>query len=410
MIGMKSLTQRRLQYICGLILFALMLFVRFYDSFLSSYNSTILAFSYKYGFISRGLLGTIYQFVDAILPFDMMQYIWALRFSQALLLFFYIFFVFFCWFILRKVKDENMNQTMFLLILLTSFVVPTFCSEWNMGRLDMYCLLFSMISVMFLVVGKAEWSLIIFSGLGVMLHQGNVFMYLGIILILLLYRGMSATGKEKKKYLILFGCSFCVASFLFIWFQFFSHVDGNLIYDEIVSDAKKLSFEEDYHNALIRAEILGEDLTSEEATFRLINRVEFPIFLLCFSPYIWLLGNVFKNVLQKSVGLLEKCKYILLLVGVGTILPDMLLKVDYGRWMLVIISYYVIVMLALLAMGDTIMEESVKEIGDRLNNKGPLTWFLIGYPLLLQPLQHTWICEFTKGIAEFLNNNLLHLW
>lgn len=35
---------------------------------------TMMAFSYKYGFISRGLIGTIYQGLDKILPVNMMTY------------------------------------------------------------------------------------------------------------------------------------------------------------------------------------------------------------------------------------------------------------------------------------------------------------------------------------------------
>ena len=55
------------------ILFSGLLFIRYWDEEINRMNATMFAFSYEYGFISRGLIGTIYQFFDKILPFDMIN-------------------------------------------------------------------------------------------------------------------------------------------------------------------------------------------------------------------------------------------------------------------------------------------------------------------------------------------------
>ena len=65
------------------ILLTFILFVRFFDGKVSWINATMLAFSYKYGFISRGLVGTVYAVLNRILPFDMMNYAWTYRFTFA---------------------------------------------------------------------------------------------------------------------------------------------------------------------------------------------------------------------------------------------------------------------------------------------------------------------------------------
>ena len=39
-----------------------------------SYNTTMLALSYEYGFTSRSLLGTLYHLLDAVLPLDLIDY------------------------------------------------------------------------------------------------------------------------------------------------------------------------------------------------------------------------------------------------------------------------------------------------------------------------------------------------
>lgn len=75
-----------------LILLSCAIFFLDYDERVLPYNSTILAFSYKYGFISRGLAGTIYQWIDSILPVNMIDYAMVLRFTLIVTLAFYVLF------------------------------------------------------------------------------------------------------------------------------------------------------------------------------------------------------------------------------------------------------------------------------------------------------------------------------
>ena len=54
-----------------------------YRGIVRSYNTTMLALSYRYGFTSRSLIGTIYHLVDAVLPIDMINYDAAVGFALA---------------------------------------------------------------------------------------------------------------------------------------------------------------------------------------------------------------------------------------------------------------------------------------------------------------------------------------
>ncbi len=148
--------------------------------------------------------------------------------------------------------------------LLTIFTVPMFASHYNFGRLDIYCVFLSLLGAMLLIQGKAEWLLIPISALGVMVHQGYVFMFFNIILVLLMYKILSTEGKERKKYITIFALSLLVACILFFWFELFAHANGNGIYEEIVASAKKLCKNRKIHQDVVDKEILGIDLTGRE--------------------------------------------------------------------------------------------------------------------------------------------------
>lgn len=83
----------------------------------------------------------------------------------------------------------------------------------------------SLAGVLCLVRERFTWLVIPLSALGVMFHQGYVFMYFNLILVLLWYRVCSLWGRNKKKaryYLLLLVLAFLIGSALFLYFEFFS--------------------------------------------------------------------------------------------------------------------------------------------------------------------------------------------
>jgi len=399
-----------LSFVAVWFMFWLALFLRGYSGKVNSINATMLAFSYEYGFISRGFVGSIYQGLDAILPGSMINYTSVLWFTQVITLIYYlILFGFFISCVIKCSKDTA-EIVKYATIFFTIWAVPMFASQYNFGRLDVYCVMFSLVAAILLILEKAEWLVVVFSALGVMVHQGNVFMYLNIILVLLIYKALSSDGKKRKKYAVLFVLSFVVASVLFLYFEFFSHFDGENILEDIVATATALCNKGDYHEDVIDHEILGIDLSSREIRFRKQNVVQFPIFLLMMSPYIILTIKFFKGVINQAKNKLDKWKYFLVSIGAATILPDLLLKCDYGRWMFAIICYYCVVILALLAMKDKIVEQEFTSLTTSLSKKSPLSIVLLVYPVIFQPLYDVAICYVVANWAGKINDMFLHWW
>lgn len=77
------------EFMAAELFFGLLLFLRYYEAWVNLMNGTVLAFSYKYGFISRGLVGTFYQWLDRVLPFDMMRYQAVVNYTLIVTMIFY---------------------------------------------------------------------------------------------------------------------------------------------------------------------------------------------------------------------------------------------------------------------------------------------------------------------------------
>ena len=391
-------------------LLVIALWLRFYQEEVEIINTTSLAFNYSYGFISRGFIGTIYWLLDLILPVNMIDYDCAVMFTLVLTsLYMLVLFMFF-YMVLVKCCESMMKNTQYLILFFTFFAVSMFVTKYNFGRYDVYCLMLSIIAAMLLVYEKAEWLVVPFSAIGVMIHQGNVFYFLNIILILLIYKALSSEKEKRNKYLLLFVLSFGVASVLFLYFEFFSRGNGEEIVAEITAIAEALRFDGDIHEDIIAHEILGVDLAENELIFRYKNITEFPIFVLLISPYLVMAFKFFKNLIKKAQSKLDKCKYFFVAIGVGTMLPTIILKCDFGRWMFMIMAYYFVVILSLIAMRDKLVEQEIKDTFDKICSLGPAAIIVFVYPLLFLPFKDVVISQVSYDIADFLNDNFLHLW
>jgi len=391
-------------------LFVVVLWWKFYQEEVEIINTTSLAFHYGYGFISRGFMGTIFLLVDKILPGNQMTYEGVMGFALVTTLLYFALLLWFFMIVLKKCSMEICNKTKYMVLFFTMFAVSMFITKYNFGRYDMYCLMLSILAAILIIYEKAEWLVIPLSAIGVMIHQGNVFYLLNIILILLLYKAFSTEGRKRVKYIVLLGGSFLVASILFLYFEFFSRADGAAIYDTIVKVAEGLRFDGDIHEDIIDHEILGIDLTDRELKYRYKNFVEFPIFCIFMSPYLVMAFCFFKNMIKKAATKMEKWKYFFVAVGAGTMVPALLMKCDFGRWMFIIIAYYFVVILSLLAMKDKLVEEEIHALGARIRKLGPAGLVLYIYPAFFLPFKDVVISQTSYNVADIINTYFLHLW
>ena len=397
-----------------LILLSCAIFFLDYDERVLPYNSTILAFSYKYGFISRGLAGTIYQWIDSILPVNMIDYAMVLRFTLIVTLAFYVLFFAFCYQCMKRCQEEYLGRFLYLILFYAVFVVSMFAYKRNFGRLDLYLMALTVIGTICLIAKKAEWLIVPLSMISVMYHQGYVFMFYNILLALLVYRLLSEKEKKARIYYgVILLVSLIGCSALFLWFEFFSHTDGVRYVDEIIANAKAMTKPFNgmtYHDTLIDHEILGIDLSNVEYPYRVMNWIEIPFFIAIISPYIVLAVKLFRRILARAQGKTERLKYGFLAIAAGTLLPLFLMKCDYARWVFALIAYYCMIFLALVAMGDRIVAEELTGIFTEIKEKYPFAILLLLLPALLTPFWDVHINGLLRGISKPINETFLNLW
>lgn len=369
-----------------------------FQNVVRSYNSTLLALSYEYGFTSRSLLGTIYHFLDDVLPVNMMTYEKVLLFAQISTGVFFIFLLVFMYLCIRKCKFEFMKPCEYLMLFYILFTVATFSGGYNFFRVDLFMVFVSLICVLLITYNKAEWLVIPLSAIGVMFHQGYVFMFFNVSLVLLFYKFLSYDKKEKIKYGIIFGATFLIGSCLFLWFEFFSRTNGHLFYDQIVNDARNLSLNGQYHTTLLYHEVLGIDLSEVEQSFRKINFFELTFFTVFFLPYIIVTIQFFKGLLKRANTKLEWFKYFIVAIGAATMLPNFILKIDYGRWILAVITYYAIVLISLVMLQDEKVECQLLESYEKIKSK-PWAFIFVAYPILFVPLWDVQITGFMQWFS-----------
>lgn len=375
-----------------------------------SYNTTMLALSYEYGFTSRSLLGTLYHLLDAVLPLDLIDYRAVVATAYVATILFVLFVEYFLYRCLRCCEGEMVKYGEYLALILSLCLVSTFSFPYNFFRVDIFMILVSLLGVLCLVKERAQWLVVPLSALGVMFHQGYVFMYFNLILVLLFYRALSWWKEDRRKarrYSLLFALSFLVGSALFLWFEFFSRSNGAAFFDTIKSEAEKLSYDGIYHSTLLYHEVLGIDLTSTEEEFSRVNAVQILMCGIVCLPMLVFGVRFFAGLIKKAKGASEKWKYLAVVLGAATILPDFLLKIDYGRWMAAVVVYYVGIVLALLAMKDPIMETQVRESGERLIQRpGIALWIMV--VILLLPFLDVNIDPFFRHLGSIVNKNFLH--
>ncbi len=409
MNGKKKLSSDQ-RFFITLIIFSILLAFFCYGKRVNSYDATMLAFSYKYGFISRGFIGTMYQLLDKVLPVSLMNYQAVKTYTMIITIIYYLILLGFFVMCIRRCQEKNKKYMQYAIIFFAIFAVSMFISEYNFGRLDVYLVMLSLIAVTLLVKEKAQWLVVPIAAVCVMIHQGYVFMFFNLILVLLLYQALSHEKKEQRKYLILFGITFLVGSAFFLYFEFFSHVNGAKIYDDLYATAKSICRKGIVHDDVISAEVLGVDLTAKEWDLHIQNLVELPFFVLLIMPYILFAVQYFRGIIKKAVTVQDKWKYRLVAMGALTMLPNFILKVDYGRWVFAVICYYMVIVLALMAMGDQLIMSEFVSMCDAWQERSPWLILLLLYPLLLVPFQDVIISFLSMRFANYPNKWWLHIW
>lgn len=379
------------------------LFLKTFDWTANSYNTSILAISYKFGFTSRGLIGTIYQFLGDYVGVDIWNYFVAFKFYVICTVVCYIAFAIMMLLFLNKTSIEKKKMQEYLILINTIFFVTMFATEKNFGRIDMFMLLATILAIYLIAIEKFVWLVVPLTALGVIFHQGYVFMYYNVVLVLLIYRILTKVGKERNKYIIVFVLSLVICGILFFWFQIVYRGGAHNHYYVAKEHAAAMGVEGKPHDELLRAELLGVDLHDEELKYRLSNVIEIIIFIVFFSPYVIFVGKSLARTIKKQTKLEKKLVYWAVVLGPLTLLPDYIFKVDYGRWTFAGVTYLLLIFIFMYSINERDIIDSVDVGLERLRTR-VYRPFIFVLPFIFVPFMDIAVTEFTDRLCVLFRN------
>ena len=377
-----------------------MCYLLFFEHRMNAQNTTAYALNYSYGLIPRGFVGTIIYLVDQYADWNLYTYENAMRISMiATIVLFSLLFILFD-LLLRRCKENNQSYMMCGIVLLSVFVFPEFWTWNNFGRTDEYLMIITVACLILLVIGKCEWLILPAVVVACLVHVGFVFTNVALILVILFYKALT-NETRKKYYWFLCIASFVIVSILFLYMEIFREPLDPSAYNDIVILAKSISEDgKSISDSLLNSELLGLSVFEDEMVWRKRNIIEFPLFCLFFWPYLIIAILFFRTLIQKAQGKDQKFKYMGVAIGMITILPSLILKVDYGRWMFCMIFYYISVMLVMLALGDELVAETIHNQAVRIREKVILWPVLFLYPFLFMPFRDVYITDITTAIMN----------
>lgn len=362
-----------------------------------SWCITPYTLSYKYGFISRGLVGSV---IRLFIPDLTIKHIYLIIGINTVIM--CMLTVYFISVIKRNVNDAVMNVYMYLAML---FIVNpgsvAFLFYWgNYGRFDLFMVCILLISSILIIRNRILWIIPFLSVAGILIHQAYVFMYFPALIVLLLYSGYVKNSRYARKIFWITGVTTCIA---FLYMQFFSGVAG-YGYEEMMADIYATTdIPEEFitNDMMVRLEYFASVFSTIKAfVIEPIGRNLFKIawvFILC-SPMLVLFKNIWKDFMSK-----QQCRLLWIIPWSGMIgmIPKFLMTNDYGRDFSALIISQFVMMFVLLAMGDKGMRYAFERLYERIKKNPAGYIFMLVYMGSLGKFEAANILETAHRIYKF---------
>lgn len=344
------------------------------------WNTVILTFSYRYGFIQRGFLGTIIDFLSELIPISPHRVMLLFQYTTML-----IYYVAIAMILLWSIYEWNNKKKVFHIIAI-SYVMGSGYTTWFskklFGHSDVWLIILTIIALFAIWKNVYEVSIFI-SIIGMLIHQAYFFMYLNVILLALAFKYVINEAKRKRVAVnFLLVVLSCIA--LFIYFQFFSHVKSGINYEYVRNRSLEIfgALYFDVWELEIKNYLFGEK-SPLAFTYGIQNVGKYAIFefVLLFPIFIEL-GFYWKTIVWHTKDKVRKFFYQVVPFGIITTLPLFVMHSDYGRWMHAVYFYEIVAVWLVNLVDDMAVTNANSEMIKRVKKN-------IGYYIALAML---WTC------------------
>lgn len=308
---------------------------------IAGYCSVWYAADYSMGLSSRFFIGTLLNlFYDDFLDRQI-----AYHFCVCALAFIIIIVSCMLNKLIKKAKEEYRPALLFLVLcfMASPGYIRAFWQPLNIGRLETYTFFLALVSVvLFESIGNIYLKygcITILSCISMAIYQGDLFLYYPMTIMIIVYDGLTNHDKVIARRILGIINILCTG-IAFVVFQFFSYTIFSTPQDMIQALSKKTNL--NISSIAIRLEMfepvtaaynevvkkfLSESLPRERTLLTMCLMV--PIVLIILSLYMKCIEN---QITERKQFLSKPYMYYILLEF--AVLPQFLLNVDWGRWML----------------------------------------------------------------------------
>lgn len=334
------------------------------------WNTQELTMNYSYGFIRRGLLGTVVSFfrncfnMDFLNAVKLVQHVGMILFTASFLLF--------LWKLLKDNKDKSFC---FIALVLASlnmwgFNFKLYC------LLDTYMLFLTFIMVYLIMSDKALFLIPLFAGACVLIHEGYPMMFFGIIVSLLIYRFCySDNNKARVKYAVIFILTGMAVSSLFLYLYLLHPRIENVDIELILANCRKLLGDDSIDLSNLRFIWLDGTIMSgsQHATsvmwidgkptkwFFDLTKIAL-LNALVLSPLIFMTAKFWVKIIKNETVKYRKFLLLLASLMVFLVLPLITSHTDQARWFYDVVLFEVIVIGSICLMNRNNERSVLSEI------------------------------------------------
>jgi len=239
----------------------------------------------------------------------------------------------------------------------------------NMGRLDTYLYLFTLVILLVALFVKTKISRYITLGVigvvCVLTHQVFVFLFLPLLLVILItdYFQSDFSTKILAGILAVAG----IIGIVFLFFQFKSSVNYDTA-EELTAVLQSRT-----NLPISNSTILYEYFWTIKDHFvnnmlpELRERIRFGIItVILLSPLFGIFFSIWKNAVRNAVTKKEKVEYCIILSTNLLYLPVFMLMTDWGRWFAAFITIQFLEVFYLYSKGNHSMKTSVAKFGENI--------------------------------------------
>lgn len=286
---------------------------------------------------------------------------------------------------LRVERQRGSVTCLFALLLLYPFSVNFFFSNDCFGRLEIYCLLFSMLSLFLLNKRGWRWLIPFFCFAAIATYEAFVLTLMPIIAVALLYKVIRNGFKARDISLCI--VSYAVIVLSFVYFQFITKRIDVIVYDNVfemlaaISQKTDIQMQEDARNALMVQYFLGSSTYWRDTIVPILKDLlmnYLPVLVLSAAPALFIVLGVWRACFKASASIHEKFFFVICALLPIAAAPMYILSTDWGRWTACFIIAQITTLLYLVSENDI----TVIGVLDSLNETVKKSPFLPGLFLL----------------------------